>query len=495
MLFLSSCSNAPITQPITVGHESTQAFVDTILSTLTPASLVTHTPVSTASPSATRQFSATPRSTKTLLATATSTTRPTIPPTFDVASVVKRTASPPAHCPVEMPEMVPDFEYSEFLSESVINFRKQILEFLNAGGTRQAVITAYHRHDSRVDDRIIQEKDLTGDGLLELLLTDYDSVNAFICQKGQYQVKNLVEGTYHFSQPVIFAIKDMNLDGVDEIITIEGDDRVRIVSVIEWNNGEFQILNQDPSQKDACSGLLGPSWPHALDIDNNGTLELVLKQTLPIWTEYRDGLPWRKETRTCAWNGKFFSLTHTELALPEYRFQAVQDGDRATIAGEYDQALDFYQQAIFSDKLDWWSDLRRQYESNLYDMKNIIKPAPEISMFDPVEFPNLAAYARYRIMLLHIKRGFLPEAQIVYATLQEKFPQEQVGHAYAEMATAFWDEYQLSQSLELACEKAIEYAASNPEDILANLGNSKYTLAFYGYQSLYYVPEDICPFR
>ncbi len=311
---------------------------------------------------------------------------------------------------------------------------------------------------------------------------------------GQYQMKGLIYETYHYAQPVIVTIQDMNLDGVNEIMAIAGDDRFRNVFLIQWGGSEFQMLNLDPVLGfSACSELYGPSWAYALDTDDNGTLELVLKQTIPIWSEYTDGLPWRKETRTCTWNGVSYVLTRTEIDTPpEYRFQAIQDGDRATLAGDYARALDLYQQAIFSDKLDWWSHDRRRYEVDAGGYKPT--PIPSLSP-DPAEYPMLAAYARYRIMLLHTVRGYLSDAEIVYKTLQDKFPQGQVGHAYAEMATAFWDEFRLSKNLEQACAKAVEYATLHPVDVLSYLGNSEYSTPYFGDQSLKYTPEDVCPFR
>ncbi len=182
----------------------------------------------------------------------------------------------------------------------------------------------------------------------------------------------LIGQTYHFFQPVIVDIKDMNLNGVDEIVAIDGDDRIRIVTILEWDGNRFQslILDRDlpwnPLQ--SCSDLLGPSWAYVQDTDNNGTLELVLKQVIPIWSEYSYGLPWRKETRICTWNGTAFVLTQREIDTPpEYRFQAVQDGDLAARAGEYDQALSLYQQAISSNILLGWSQAWRNYEMEKYN--------------------------------------------------------------------------------------------------------------------------------
>jgi hypothetical protein len=287
----------------------------------------------------------------------------------------------------------------------------------------------------------------------------------------------------------------MNRDGVNEIMTLDGDDRIREVYVFEWDGSAFQALNMSSGN---CSGLLGPeSWPYAQDTNGSSTMDLVLKQGIPIWSEYTDGLPWRKETRTCTWDGSAFVLTRTEITTPpEYRFQAVQDGDRASLAGDYPKALDLYQQAVFSDTLQAWSFDRFLYEGELPNQNSpgapTLMPLPTP---DPAEYPSLAAYARYRILLLYSLRGDLTDAKTVYDTLQAKFPAGQVGHADAELATAFWTSYQASHSIAQACAQAIADAAQHPVEVLAYLGRSDYSQTPFGDQSLEYTPQDICPYH
>jgi hypothetical protein len=211
-----------------------------------------------------------------------------------------------------------------------------------------------------------------------------------------------------------------------------------------------------------------------------------LKQAIPIWSEYVDGLPWRKETRTCTWNGEKYVLTRTEFSLPEFRFQAVQDADRAALAGEYDRAIDLYRQAIFDDQLDWWSADREMYEIQQVAFETPVPwPTP---IPDPAEYYYLAAYSRFRILVLHVLRGFTSDAKIVYDTLQAKFPDGEAGYEFVEMAALFWDEYQGSSDVGAACGKAIEYAAAHP-DILPYLGSH-----YHGDQDHTYVPDDVCPF-
>lgn len=487
-LLFACTTTAAITQPPNPERTASQDYEEIDAFVITASPSVTHQPTSTLRP------------------TKTSTPSPTIAATFDAGNIKTRTPAPAAQCPVEKPEMVPVFEYSSSSSESVGYFYKQVLDFLNAGGTRRAVVVVYRPHTFGVmisgvtGDNIIRERDITGDGIPDLLLTDSNTMYAFVCENGQYQGTILMGQTYHFFQPVIADIKDMNSDGVDEIIAIEGDARIKIVTVFEWDGSEFQTLIQDVggSWPRTCSDLLGSSWVYAQDMDGNGTLELVLKQGIPIGPEYGMGLPWRKETRTCTWNGNAFVLTQIEIdTSPEYRFQAVQDGDRAARAGEYDQALSLYQQAISSNTLLGWSQAWRNYEMEKYNSQAFDpSPTPEPTpVLDPAEYANLAAYARFRILLLHVVQGYLPEAEIMHNTLQKDYPEGQIGHAYAEMATAFWNEYQKDEKIWQACAKAIEYAVEHPAETLSYLGNGEYAIMYYGDQSLEYKPEDLCPFQ
>ena len=116
-------------------------------------------------------------------------------------------------------------------------------------------------------------------------------------------------------------------------------------------------------------------------------------------------------------------------------------------------------------------------------------PTPTPFPSDLTEYPRLAAYAYYRMIILHTFLGETEAAQVKYATLQEKFPAESPGYPYVEMATDFWNAYQSSGLMYEACAAAIAYADAHPE-ILIPLGSD-----YHGAQSHTYIPADVCPFR
>jgi tetratricopeptide (TPR) repeat protein len=262
--------------------------------------------------------------------------------------------------------------------------------------------------------------------------------------------------------------------------------------IYEWDGQQFQNIVQTDDY-DVVT-MMGPFAVRVADIDGNGTQELITNGGIPTWfVDYADGIPWREQSDTYIWNSKAFVLNQTEFSAPEYIFQAVQDGDRATLRGDYKKALSYYQQAISDSTLEWWTQERKDYEeANIYSdfgttYTSIPQPVP-----DPAEKTSLIAYSQYRIMLLYLLQDMDIEAQIAYNMLVKQFPEGQVGHSYVEMANAFWNEYKANSNTKQACVKAIAYASKHQTEILKYLGNTSQSY-YHGQQSLEYNPSDICP--
>src|SRR5688572_30289891 len=135
-----------------------------------------------------------------------------------------------------------------------------------------------------------------------------------------------------------------------------------------------------------------------------------------------------------------------------YPFQAIQDGDRATINGNFADAENLYQEAIFNQDLEWWSP-QRQLDTmrKLTDEGYAAFGTPVPGIPDPSEYPRLAAYAYYRIMLLHLIQENETDALKAYNTLQEKFGNDLYGRPYMEMATEFWGAYQSTHKMYDSC--------------------------------------------
>ena len=118
-----------------------------------------------------------------------------------------------------------------------------------------------------------------------------------------------------------------------------------------------------------------------------------------------------------------------------------------------------------------------------------IRTAQLIPEMNKDEYFQLAGYSYYRIVLLHILRGYKSDAITTYKTLHQKFPKGNPGYPYVELANAFMNKYENTHTMIYACSAAIQYAVENPE-ILTPLGSD-----YHGWQSHTYKPEDVCPFR
>jgi len=227
------------------------------------------------------------------------------------------------------------------------------------------------------------------------------------------------------------------------------------------------------------------------DIDGNGTLELILKSNLPspITSQYAHLIPWRNETHIYSWNGTLFTTTQVEYTDPQYCFQTIQDADQNVFYGNYNKALSQYNNAIINKELKAWSPSIQENEIAKAFAINGNIPTPTPASPDSAEYPRLAAYAYYRIMLLHLAQNHESDATTVYNTLQQKFGSDPYSLPYVEMASTFWEAYQATHKMYDGCAAAIQYSVEHPE-ILTPLGSD-----YHGAQSHVYVPADVCPFR
>jgi hypothetical protein len=450
-------------------------------------------PAVTTAPSAATQTplpSSTPTSSITPLPTI-----PTFTSTFDVSTIVTVTPAPKAECPQENPYPEKDFDLFNFVEGgNYKNTQEAILWLLNNYGPK--VLVNYEKNEGAPPEEFAFQ-DFTNDGVPELALRltiGLTTFDIFGCRDYQYQDLLSIPSNDLDYAPIFFSIKDDNKNGIPELTILSGyaSQGGHSFEVYEWDGEKFAnilspFLPNNPDSKFLLVEATGQI--HYEDIDKDSFNELILDSGVPVWEIYWEGLPWRNKRTYYKWNGQEYVPYQIEFTQPEYRFQAIQDGDLAFSQNEYAKALSLYQAAIFSDKLKGYSleirdNLRAQWEARYGTTPT---PTPYPATLD--EYPKLAAYAYFRIVLLHLVQNHEPEATTVYNTLQQKFSSDPYGHPYVEMATAFWEAYQSTHKMYDGCAAAIEYAAEHPE-ILTPLGSD-----YHGSQSHIYMPADVCPFR
>ncbi|MEW6285386.1 MAG: hypothetical protein AB1509_04090 [Chloroflexota bacterium] len=475
ILFLTACGQTTIVTPTALVHPVEQA-------TSTPAPTATRTSL----PSATPTASITPLP-----------TIPTFTPTFDVSTIVTVTPAPKAECPTSIPYPEKDFDLFKFRENG--NYKspeEAVLAVLNKYGPE--ILVKYGRRYG-TDLESIAFQDFTNDGVPEVAIRLTLNISStpfdiFGCKNGVYQLFLSIPSNGLGYAPIIFAIEDNNKNGIPELTILEGylSQGGHFFVVYEWNGEKFTSILSPFYENDPDSTYLwveATGEIHYEDIDNDSINELILDSGVPVWETYWAGLPWRNKRTYYKWNGQHYAPYSIEFAQPEFWFQAVQDGDLATSQQEYDKALRLYQEAIFSDKLKGYSPEIRDNLRAQWDASYGTDPTPTPYPISLDEYPKLAAYAYYRILLLHLVQGQDTEASTTYNTLQQKFGDDPYGHPYVDMATAFWEAYQSSHKMYDGCAAAIQYAAEHPE-ILTPLGSD-----YHGSQARIYKPEDVCPFR
>lgn len=351
--------------------------------------------------------------------------------------------------------------------------------------------------------------DLTGDGVPELIAIS-TVISVFGCVNGSYQILGEFQDEAMFPLPPrLVAIKDLNADGIPELVIRNAAfHRESWVRVIGWDGKSFRdLLPEDNYSEQSDRTNLVFSWygdyfifwmiePKIAfkDLGHNGVPEIIISGGINMWYECRFG-PWRDKSLIYAWNGSMFDLSGLELTPPSYRFQAVQDADRAALMENYTKALDLYQQVISNDQLKEWSpdNYNKQDWTCRLDTKDWPTPTP--FPIDFHEYPNLAAYARYRMLLLHAVMGQAKAAEVDYNLLVHNYPSGKDGFVYAELASAFWQNYQASKNIQSACQQAIQFAGNNEHEVFYYVGNIDNEENWHGEQSHQYEPEDVCPFQ
>ncbi len=429
----------------------------------------------------------TPTITPTTTQTPTSaiTSLPTIP-TFDVSSIVTVTPANEESCLKEDTSVIANFATPNGNGNYELYTSSEILDYLNAGGSLS------HLRDTGSGNIL----DVTGDGVNEIIYRyGYWEYSILGCKNNIYQSLLNFKGDFGVDPA---DVVDLNKNGIPEVFLYNVVHYGYVsVFIFEWNGSELRSLidmGKEYPNGPAIDWINTTNYRDLLDTNNDGLNEIIATYDVSLlcggFGGFCDGTPIRKQTTTLKWNGKNYVIENMGFSPAQYRFQSIQDGDWQTGYGNYKEALSYYKSAVSDKKLEWWSPEREEYERYTYMTQ--YDPTPVVSqtpITDPAEYPSLAAYAYYRIMLLHLAQGQETEAASTYQTLKDTFGSDQYAAPYLEMATKFWEAYQSTHKMYDGCAAAIQYAVEHPE-ILTPLGSE-----YHGWQSHIYVPADVCPFR
>lgn len=352
----------------------------------------------------------------------------------------------------------------------------------------------------------MQTADLTGDGIPELVLTVFvptqdeaiGSVTAFSEENNRFaqlaQI-NVADLAWEPRQVMVDTSRDLDANGLPEIMMSIADYLGPVgpniafkVALYEWQAGHLEPLISATPTWGGDRGEVAMSVNGSMRIDGPyeaNPAKIILHGghiEIPAGgSSMAEAGPTRDQTDTWAWNGSRFTLVSSVPDPPQYRIQAVQDGDDAFRRADYDRALAYYQRSIYDKDLLGWDPM--YFLDIIGSYYGTPLPPP-----DAKEWPRIAAYARFRIILIHVARRDEGSANEVYRTLVANFLPGVPGNEFAQLAKVFWNSYQSSASIEQACGAAVAYATENEEIVLAPLGSD-----YYGWANREYTAPDICP--
>jgi len=108
---------------------------------------------------------------------------------------------------------------------------------------------------------------------------------------------------------------------------------------------------------------------------------------------------------------------------------------------------------------------------------------------EPYERVSLSAYATYRLVVLGILSGDVEAAQAQFDVLQQNAETDTAWYVFFALASEFWQEYQATQNLGAACDRATAFVESSEI-----YWSEVFTPVSPGVCDPY-VSQDICPFE
>jgi hypothetical protein len=377
---------------------------------------------------------------------------------------------PDSACPTQNGSAPPTFADVALDDNATADtFAPLLLDYLNTQGSPAGLGTELdYAWPGRVTAQVM-ERDLTGDAVAEVIVqinrftgaTYNGAILVFRCAGGQYNggvVRELNGWAVEFldgsDAPAIRAVADLTGDRLPELV-------VSFISAFPAPAYErtFSILTPEGDEIGrAVAGFYGDGVVR--DSDADGTFELVLTQPRLV---RQDPYQWSRLDRDgetiVAWDGEAFAVACSRRVTPPvYRIQAVEDGENALGCGHYAQAVAFYRMAIEDNTLIGWSEAdnycpgcERAYAAEDSAGAEGYARQFDYPVPDPGERPYLAAFARYRLVMLYAALGDVAESEAQYDQLASEVGSP--GAEFVEAAAIFREAFQADGDAGLACER------------------------------------------
>jgi hypothetical protein len=257
---------------------------------------------------------------------------------LDVSTIVTVTPAPKAECPLENPEITPNFPLCNHSGNCKLVGSDEVLSYLNSGGTRNKVVPIASR--SGIEKMI----DITGDGIQELVMRSYVTYHVIGCKENNHEILFQTD-PYVFSSKLQDVV-DLNENRIPELIFYSFSRYgFAEVDIVEWDGNKFRSLIDmgiDRYTGKVIDVVPATEYHELIDINGDNLKEIVIVYNVNELCygmgglNFCDGTPAREQITTLAWNGQnYVALKQETYSSPQFRFQAIQDGDQQARDGNY----------------------------------------------------------------------------------------------------------------------------------------------------------------
>jgi len=329
-------------------------------------------------------------------------------------------------------------------------------------------------------DEPIEAADLEAEGHLDIIATasqNWTAQPVQVADPGFVLVLHQVNGAWtglvyrkppeaglqtDFSHPVLLKVVNLNKSRYPQIVFSEQHcsnlSCTSAVRVLSWYGNKWYDLT--------------PAVPEMENVkrvgfenrDNDGSLVLVISGGV---TEAADAGPQRRRTEIYRYDATStaFRLSETTFEASNYLYFRILDGNEALARQHYDDAIAYYIDAVYNDKLKLWAT----EQGNSFDGQQSERTA-------------LVAFGRFRLGIAYLLKGERQKASDIFNVALNRDGDYKL---WTQAFIAPYQDHSVTATVAEGCASALKLSQQRP-DLIQPLNK-------FGYANPLFKPEDICP--
>lgn len=383
----------------------------------------------------------------------------------------------------------PSIEELELMPEPIKEFLLTIMSYLDDGldVTLLATTEAYSENDIQM-----LSSDLNGDLLNEFVVAAVfppedpiapgGFIGAFIfspCGDREYELIPISGSDYEYNCQADFCLYRIMVNDIADLdfpqVLVAFEERFSnwsypLITVTGWRDGHWVSFMHEELN-------IGPLVSLTVyDSDHDGLAEIS------VWG-YRLGTMMFEIGRPVMlryeWQTDRIILKETEPMPSPYRFQILEDAQRALDIGDIQYAIALYLSAADGFYIDEPSfGTKGLYQETEYDLS-----------LDKVAGEYQTSFARFRLIYLYEFIGQHDDVDYQLRVMQGYYPSGEPGSEFAELTSTFVEKSRQGITLPDACRASVEFIVDKYPDVTGFNGH----IGSWGFTSIDYTEDNLCP--